>query len=86
MTKSDTAPVKARSRTGSRTDMGTGYDCFSVLSHTLNSDVGAQQRANRMLLLGLMESNGFTNLAEEWWHFTLEEEPYGDRYFEFPVE
>lgn len=28
-------------------DMGTGYDCFSVLSHTMNPSVRVQQRANR---------------------------------------
>jgi hypothetical protein len=23
---------------------------------------------------------------EEWWHFTLEDEPFPDTYFTFPVE
>jgi D-alanyl-D-alanine dipeptidase len=67
-------------------DMGTGYDCFSTLSHTSNPDIGVQQRANRLLLKTLMESSGFTNLEEEWWHFTLSGEPYPDSYFDFPVE
>lgn len=67
-------------------DMGTGYDCFSTLSHTLSPEVGAQQRANRLLLKTLMEASGFTNLKEEWWHFTLSAEPYPDSYFDFPVE
>jgi len=67
-------------------DMGTGYDCFSTLSHTLSPEVGAQQRANRLLLKTLMEAAGFTNLKEEWWHFTLNGEPYPDSWFDFPVE
>lgn len=67
-------------------DMGTGYDCFSGLSHTMSLGVGSQQRANRLLLLDLMESNGFVNLPEEWWHFTLENEPYPETYFDSPVE
>lgn len=25
-------------------------------------------------------------LPEEWWHFTLENEPYPDTYFDFPVD
>ena len=24
-------------------------------------------------------------IAEEWWHFTLANEPYPDTYFDFPV-
>ena len=24
-------------------------------------------------------------MEEEWWHFTLENEPYPDTYFTFPV-
>ena len=28
---------------------------------------------------------GFVALAEEWWHFTLANEPYPDTYFDFPV-
>jgi D-alanyl-D-alanine dipeptidase len=28
---------------------------------------------------------GFRNLPEEWWHFTLNGEPYPDTYFDFPV-
>ena len=29
--------------------------------------------------------NGFKPIDCEWWHFTLENEPYPDTYFEFPV-
>lgn len=67
-------------------DMGTGYDCFSPLSHTLNPDTGTQQRINRALLKTLMDRHGFENLPEEWWHFTLRDEPYPATYFDFPVE
>ena len=27
----------------------------------------------------------FVSLSEEWWHFTLVNEPYPDTYFDFPV-
>ncbi|MBE6085122.1 MAG: hypothetical protein E7203_06600 [Selenomonas ruminantium] len=30
--------------------------------------------------------HGFKPLAEEWWHFTLKDEPYPNTYFEFPVQ
>jgi D-alanyl-D-alanine dipeptidase len=66
-------------------DMGTGYDCFSELSHTANPRVGALAQRNRLLLKSVMEKHGFTNYAQEWWHFTLVDEPYPDRYFDVPV-
>jgi len=66
-------------------DMGTGFDCFHPLSHTANPSVGAQQRANRLLLLSLMTRHGFKNYDLEWWHYTLAGEPYPDTYFDFPV-
>lgn len=67
-------------------DMGTGFDCFHILSHTENPELNPQQRANRLLLKSLMDKYGFRNLAEEWWHFTLRNEPYPDTYFDFVIE
>lgn len=67
-------------------DMGTGFDCFHTQSHTENKEIGYQQRVNRMLLKTLMEKHGFKNYAKEWWHFTLDDEPYPDTYFDFPIE
>jgi len=32
-----------------------------------------------------MVRHGFATIDCEWWHFTLEKEPYPDTYFEFPV-
>ena len=66
-------------------DMGTGFDCFDPLSHTANPSVSVQQRVNRLLLKALMEKHGFKNLDEEWWHYTLKDEPFPDNYFNFPV-
>jgi zinc D-Ala-D-Ala dipeptidase len=66
-------------------DMGTGYDCFSELSHTANARVGALPQRNRLLLKSVMEKHGFVNYAQEWWHFTLDDEPYPDRYFDVAV-
>ncbi|CAL9393859.1 M15 family metallopeptidase [Streptomyces griseomycini] len=66
-------------------DMGTGYDCFDTLSHTLDPRVQGEQRANRLLLKDTLESLGFVNLAEEWWHYTFTPEPHPDTYFDFPV-
>lgn len=67
-------------------DMGTGFDCFSEFSHTLNFNLSPQQRANRLLLKSLMDKYGFKNLAEEWWHFTLRNEPFPNTYFNFEIK
>jgi D-alanyl-D-alanine dipeptidase len=66
-------------------DMGTGFDCFHSLSHTENINLTPQQRANRLLLKSLMDKYGFKNLAEEWWHFTLRNEPFPKTYFDFEI-
>ena len=67
-------------------DMGTSFDCFDELAHTDNPRIGGDARRNRDLLRSIMEGAGFTNLDEEWWHFTLEHEPFPDSYFDFVVE
>ncbi|MEV6172325.1 M15 family metallopeptidase [Streptomyces sp. NPDC051954] len=66
-------------------DMGTGFDCFDTLSHTLDPRIQGEQRTHRLLLKGTLEKLGFVNLAEEWWHFTYKPEPFPDTYFDFPV-
>ena len=38
-----------------------------------------------MILRKAMLAHGFEPIAEEWWHFTLKNEPYPDTYFTFPV-
>ncbi len=67
-------------------DMGTPFDLFDPASHTLQPKQSAEARAHRALLLQVMEEAGFKNLPEEWWHFTLKNEPYPDQYFDFPVK
>ncbi|RKQ86132.1 D-alanyl-D-alanine dipeptidase [Solirubrobacter pauli] len=77
--------AKARFRDNSL-DMGTGYDCFDPLSHTFNGRVKGKQRANRLRLRAPMIAAGFKGLKEEWWHFTLRDEPFPETFFDFPVE
>lgn len=66
-------------------DMGTGYDCFDTRSHTADSRSTPAQKANRARLVTAMTKRGFTNLPEEWWHYTLSNEPYPTTFFDFPV-
>ncbi len=48
--------------------------------------ITAEQFANRMILRNAMVRHGFKTLDSEWWHFTLNNEPYPDTYFKFPVK
>ncbi|MGW8574885.1 M15 family metallopeptidase [Streptomyces niveus] len=78
------APQGERFRDNS-VDMGTGYDCFDTLSHTDDPRIQGERRANRQLLKSTLAGVGFTNLPEEWWHFTHKPELFPDTYFDFPV-
>ena len=73
-------------RTGAELDMGSGYDLFDTLSWPSDQRPSAAARANRMLLQDVMVANGFRPLKEEWWHVTLNDEPYPETYFDFPVK
>ena len=66
-------------------DMGGTFDYFGQLSHPDYTDITEEQYAMRMLLREVMVKHGFRPLEEEWWHFTLENEPFPDTYFTFPI-
>lgn len=67
-------------------DMGTPYHFFDSRSHTDTPFINRVQRLNRLRLREVMEGHGFRNLPEKWWHFTLENEPYPDSYFDVVVD
>ncbi|WP_448191822.1 M15 family metallopeptidase [Azospirillum sp. sgz301742] len=66
-------------------DFGTDYDCFDPASHPDSTAVGVIARHNRAMLAELMDKHGFKPLPEEWWHFTLRDEPFPQTFFNFPV-
>jgi D-alanyl-D-alanine dipeptidase len=72
-------------RTGAEVDMGSPYDLFDPISWPASTAVSRSAQANRMLLQDTMIKAGFRPLKEEWWHFTLEDEPYPETYFDFAV-
>ena len=72
-------------RTGKELDMGSPFDLFSELSHPDSRAVTDEQYDNRMLLRHAMLRHGFQPIDCEWWHFSLEHEPYPDVLFDFPV-
>lgn len=73
-------------KSGKNVDMGTTFDFFGAASHHGAAGLTPQQEANRALLLGFMEGAGFKSYPEEWWHYTLKNEPHPDTYFNFPIE
>jgi len=78
-----TGPAAKRSPDNSL-DMGTGFDCFDVNSHTASAAVSAEQMRWRALLVAVMAKRGFKNYHREWWHFA-----FGNRgsapHYDFPI-
>ncbi len=73
-------------KTEKELDMGGTFDYFGEVSHPdYKEGITEEQYQNRMILREAMLNNGFKPLPEEWWHFTLENEPFPDTYFRFPV-
>ena len=86
--------------TGKELDMGGTFDYFGIESHPdwcgnpdtrkyegkAEGGITEAQFKNRMILRAAMLRHGFKPLDEEWWHFTLKDEPYPDTYFTFPVQ
>ena len=69
-------------------DCGTSYDLMDPASWSFNNyfDFTEEQKNNRELIRSVMESVGFKVLDSEWWHFTLENEPFPDEYYDFDIE
>ena len=47
--------------------------------------ITAEQFQHRMILRAAMLRHGFKPFPTEWWHFTLDNEPFPDTNFNFPV-
>jgi zinc D-Ala-D-Ala dipeptidase len=77
-----TADVNLRAPEGS-VDMGTGYDCSDVKSHTSAKSITAAQRRWREKLVQVMGRRGFVNYSKEWWHFSLP--GAGGQAYDFPI-
>ncbi|CAO4186593.1 M15 family metallopeptidase [Methylorubrum extorquens] len=74
-----------RSADGAELDMGTPFDLFDPSSATDFPGVSPIQSRNRHRLRHAMIRAGFVPYAQEWWHFTLKDEPYPDTAFDRPV-
>lgn len=72
-------------KTGTELDMGSPYDFFGEISHPFSKKLSKEQQENRLLLRTVMLKNNFRPYVNEWWHFTLRNEPFPKTYFNFPV-
>jgi D-alanyl-D-alanine dipeptidase len=78
------APQKSEAPDGSLA-MGTSFDCFDVKANMAALGLSKEERENRGMLVEAMQARGFKNYPKEWWHFTLQPEPYPDTIFDFPI-
>ena len=69
-------------------DCGTSFDLMDPASWSDNNifNFTEEQKKNRKFIKDIMESEGFKILKEEWWHFTLKNEPFPNDYFDFEIE
>jgi len=58
-----------KTSTGAEIPMPTSFDSFTPQAHSDFIENDSVKRADRALLLGIMEKHGFTPLKTEWWHF-----------------
>jgi D-alanyl-D-alanine dipeptidase len=70
---------------GERAAMGGDHDLMDEISHHGARWITQVEAKNRRYLRTIMETSGFSSYHCEWWHYTLEDEPFPDTYFNFPI-
>lgn len=73
-------------KTNKELDMGSPYDFFGTESHPFYKNITKKQKKNRLYLRKIMLANNFKPYDNEWWHFTLKNEPFPKTYFNFPIK
>ena len=71
--------------TGELAPMGGDHDLMDSISHHGAKGITRVEASNRECLRSVMETSGFNSYECEWWHYTLNAEPYPDTYFDFPI-
>ena len=70
---------------GKEVDMGSKWDFFGDISNYNYPHLSKKQKYYRKLLRETLLSSGFIPYEKEWWHFTLNKEPFPKTYFNFIV-
>src|SRR4051794_22562841 len=71
--------------TGELVAMGGDHDLMDPVSHHGATGIAPAEARNRQFLCSIMEASGFRRYDCEWWHYSLNDEPYPDTYFDFPI-
>lgn len=71
--------------TGELVSMGGDFDLMDAVSHHDATGLTYVEARNRRHLRSIMTATGFAAYDCEWWHYTLEREPYPRTYFDFPI-
>jgi D-alanyl-D-alanine dipeptidase len=71
--------------TGELAPMGGDHDLMDPISHHGAKGITLVEARNRQHLCSIMRDCGFSRYDYEWWHYTLNDEPYPRTYFDFPI-
>jgi zinc D-Ala-D-Ala dipeptidase len=71
--------------TSERAPMGGDHDLMDAISHHGAEGIAQIAARNRQYLRSIMQTCGFSSYDCEWWHYTLNDEPYPDTYFDLPI-
>jgi D-alanyl-D-alanine dipeptidase len=67
--------------------MGSSWDLFHEASnHDSPLITNPIHINNRQILREAMKNAGFRETPNEWWHYTLEPEPFPETYFDFVLK
>lgn len=67
-------------------DMYSSVDLMDLASSHDSKLIDELYLQNRNYLREKMKKHNFKEYSVEWWHYTLQDEPYKDQYFDFDVE
>uniref|UniRef100_A0AC34FJ65 D-Ala-D-Ala dipeptidase n=1 Tax=Panagrolaimus sp. ES5 TaxID=591445 RepID=A0AC34FJ65_9BILA len=56
-----------------------------ISSHNCSNLIEPKFVKRRQYLREIMERNGFQAYSKEWWHYTLKNEPYKNKFFDFDI-
>lgn len=67
-------------------DMYTSFDLFNPASNHDTDLIDEEYLIKRNYMYSILSKHGFNGYHNEWWHYTLRNEPFPDTYFNFDVE
>lgn len=84
--RGSTVDLTLANAAGEPLSMGTIFDFFGEAAHAQYQGITPIEAKNRITLAEAMIKAGFLPYLPEWWHFTLKDEPYPNRYFNETIQ